>query len=72
MLVLDEVKIKESLVFDKHETEVVGFVDMGDINNKLADLEKECSTNHQHLPSPLTYLGIHWLAISLCSLPCYE
>ena len=35
VLVLDEVKIKESLVFDKHETEVVGFVDMGDINNKL-------------------------------------
>ena len=55
MLVFDEVKTKESLVFDKHETEVVGFVDMGDINNKLADLEKECSTNHQH-PTIATHM----------------
>ena len=55
VLVLDEVKTKESLVFDKHETEVVGFVDMGDINNKLADLEKECSTNHQH-PTIATHM----------------
>ena len=55
VLVLDEVKIKESLVFDKHETEVVGFVDMGDINNKLADLEKQCSTNHQY-PTIATHM----------------
>ena len=55
VLVLNEVKIKESLVFDKHETEVVGFVDMGDINNKLADLEKERSTNHQH-PTIATHM----------------
>ena len=41
VLVIDELKVKESLVFDKHETEVVGFVDMGDVSNKHADFERE-------------------------------
>ena len=50
VLVFDEMKIKEGLVFDKHEAEVVGFVDMGDISTKLADLERQCSTNQQHPP----------------------
>ena len=35
-LVLDEMKIKECLVYDKHETEVIGFADVGEINNHLA------------------------------------
>ena len=47
VLVLDEMKVKESLVFDKQETEVVGFVNMGDVN-ELADLERECSIADQH------------------------
>ena len=55
ILVLDEMKVKESLVFDKHETEVVGFVDMGDVNNELADLERECSTTDQH-PAIATHM----------------
>ena len=33
MLVLDEIKVKESLVFDKHKTEVIGFIDMRNMNN---------------------------------------
>ena len=55
VLVLDEMKVKENLVFDKHETEVVGFVDMGDVNNELADLERECSTADQH-PTIATHI----------------
>lgn len=55
VLVLDEMKVKESLVFDKHETKVVGFVDMGDVNNELADLERECSTTEQH-PAIATHM----------------
>ena len=27
----DEVKVKEGIVFDKHECRVVGFVDFGDV-----------------------------------------
>ena len=55
VLVLDEMKVKESLVFDKHETEVVGFVDVGDVNNELADLERKCSTADQH-PAIATHM----------------
>ena len=30
-LVIDEVKIKDSLVYDKHRVRIIGFVDVGDI-----------------------------------------
>ena len=32
-LVLDEVRVKEGLVYDKHSLQVIGFVNLGDINN---------------------------------------
>ena len=34
-IVFDEMKIKEGLVYDKHECKVIGFVDVGTINNHL-------------------------------------
>jgi len=34
-IVFDEMKIKEGLVYDKHECKVIGFVDVGTINNTL-------------------------------------
>ena len=45
VLLLDEMKLKENLVYDKHETNVVGFVDVGDFNNQITELEKECSSD---------------------------
>ena len=33
-LVFDEVKIKEDLVYDKHSGELVGFVNVGDVNTR--------------------------------------
>ena len=41
ILLLDEMKVREDLVFDKNG-EVVGYVDIGDINNKLRELERSC------------------------------
>lgn len=41
-------KVKKRLVFDKHETNVVGFLALGDVNNELADLERECFATDQH------------------------
>lgn len=38
-------KIKESLVYDKHNMEVIGFVDLGDLNDKLIQLEQSCTTH---------------------------
>jgi hypothetical protein len=35
----DEMKIKENVECNKHTTEGIGFVDLGDFNEELADLE---------------------------------
>jgi hypothetical protein len=45
MLVLDEMHVKEGLVYDKHSGELVGFVDLGDINNHLMRLQKSLDGN---------------------------
>ena len=50
VIALDEMKLKESLVYDKHEAEVIGFVDIGDINNRLTKFERECCDDKQSLP----------------------
>ena len=41
-LVFDEVCIKNSLVFDKHGLKIIGFVDVGNINNELMKFEQSC------------------------------
>lgn len=48
VLVFDEMKLKESLVYDKHENQVIGFVDLGELNNDLGRLEQ--SEGDQHPP----------------------
>ncbi len=39
VLILDEMKIQEDLVFDKTGQQLHGFVNMGDVNNDLQSLE---------------------------------
>ena len=39
-LVFDEVKIKEDLVYDKHSCQIIGFVNLGHVNNQLLELER--------------------------------
>lgn len=41
-LVFDEMKIKEDLVYDKHNGKLVGFMDVGDVNNELLRFEESC------------------------------
>ena len=45
VLCWDEVKVKEGLVFDKHACELIGFTDLGDINNDLNRLEQQCQSS---------------------------
>ena len=40
-LLIDEMKIKEGLVYNKHTGEIVGFTSLGDINDNLLQLEQE-------------------------------
>ena len=39
-VVFDEMKVKEGIVYDKHECRVVGFVNLGDVNNQLLNFER--------------------------------
>ena len=39
-LLLDEVHIKEDLMYDKHSGSLIGFPNMGDINNCLMNFER--------------------------------
>lgn len=40
VLLLDEMHIKEDLVYDKHSGEMIGFVNLGEINNHLMAFEQ--------------------------------
>ena len=40
-ILFDEIKIQESLVWDKHTGELIGFVDLGDVNVNYATLQKK-------------------------------
>ena len=44
MLIFDEMKIREDLIFDKTNGQITGFVDYGDsnLNSRFAKLKKEC------------------------------
>ena len=48
-LVFDEVKIREDLVYDKNSFRIVGFVDIGDHNNHMLELER-VQRREQHKP----------------------
>ena len=48
---MDEVHIKDDLVYDKHEGTLVGFVNLGDTNNHL--LQFEAALLGDSVPSPL-------------------
>ena len=45
ILLLDEMHIKEGLVYDKHTGRMIGFVDLGDINNHLLEFERSLETD---------------------------
>ena len=53
-VVFDEVKIKEGIVYDKHNCRMLGFVDMGDINNELLQFQRSLEDKRQ-LPSKCWY-----------------
>ena len=39
-LVMDEVKVKEDLVYDKNTAEIIGFTNLNHTNNLLSELER--------------------------------
>ena len=51
VIILDEMHIKEGLVYDKHSGALVGFTDLGNINNLLTDLERSLASG-SGVPTP--------------------
>ena len=45
IIVFDEMKIKERLIFDKYNDQLVGFVTLYNVSNCLMDLERKCSSS---------------------------
>ena len=52
VIIFDEMKVRESLVFDKHSTSVIGFASLGDLNDQFKQLEQ---SNSDH-PTIATHL----------------
>ena len=48
VLVMDEIHIKEELVYDKHLGTLVGFINLGETNNHLLQFEDTLSKSHMN------------------------
>lgn len=47
LLLLDEMRVREDLVYDKHEGNLIGFTNLGGINDHLDAYEKALGGNEQ-------------------------
>ena len=50
ILLLDEMHVKEELVYDKHTGQLIGFVNLGEINTHLQEFERSLAADSS--PSP--------------------
>ena len=53
ILLLDEMYVKQELVFDKNTGELIGFTDLGDINSHLMDFERSVASSESTDDEPL-------------------
>ena len=49
-ILVDEMYVKEGLVFDKHSGALTGFLDLGDVTTHLIDYERQSQENSEILP----------------------
>ncbi len=50
LLLLDEMHIRQDLVFDKHTGEMIGFSNLGEVNQHLVEFEKSLSDDNVAAP----------------------
>ncbi len=63
-LILDEMKIKEGLVYNKHSGEMIGFTHLGDINNELVKLEQSNDWSRvMNVPKLQTMFWLSWSVV---------
>ena len=68
VLLLDEMKVKESLVYDKHTCEVIGFVELNDIDHQMRLLESDEANNLPPVATHLLTLMVRGILTS-CKFP---
>ena len=49
VLIFDEMKIREDLVYDKTGVSLHGFINLGDVNEQLLQLEKQTVNDKPHV-----------------------
>lgn len=69
VLVIDEMYIKEDLVYDKNSGAVIGFANLGDIDSHLlqfqASVESDTSTSNEQLAKTMLMFMVRGLFSSL-------
>ena len=54
VLIMDEMNVQEDLVYDKTGTELLGFTNLGTINENLLELEEISRSDKPSAPPPFT------------------
>ena len=63
VLLVDEVHIKDDLVFDKHSGNILGFINLGNTNNQLIEFEQSimCEQESQLHGNIYDYVDGLWI-----------
>ena len=64
VVLFDGKKVQESLVYDKHSAQVIGFVQLGDLNNQLSEFEQD-KTKHPPIATHILCLMVRGVFSSL-------
>ncbi len=64
-VVFDEVKIKEDIVYNKHTSEIIGFVDLGNVTNQMAEIAGQGEFNPNKVATHMLVFMVRSLFTSL-------
>ena len=70
LLLLDEMHIREDIVYDKHSGEMIGFTNLGEITEHLLVFEKQICGDQPHLAK--TMMVFNSLQFAYAQFPCAE
>ena len=64
-LLQDEIKIKSDLVYNKHSGELIGFIDLGDIDNEIQNMEESVKNENKPLARYVLVLMVRGVSSNL-------
>lgn len=75
VLILDEMHVREDLVYEKHTGALIGFTDFGDINNHLLQLERSLDEKSANEPLANGFYGswpVHTPPVCICPISSHQ